>query len=185
MCNSRKKILLHVTCALLRCCWELNTDGPIFEVLSFVCPRQQINRLSDSNQILPSTFSSDWILNMTRLHKYRSVVMDFTNIRTVRLTLQMGAWMNLCPSVTELFSHLTSVGPRIVIYFYSTTNQMHNIINLFYFVVALYMFQTVSPSIIRSLRLYIQHQVHVIQVFWSLGNKQSQYLYGMMLYVQS
>jgi len=33
--------------------------------------------------------------------------------------------------------------------------------NLFYFVVALYMFQTVFLSIIGSLRLYIQHQVHV------------------------
>jgi len=35
---------------------------------------------------------------------------------------------------------------------------------LFYFVVALYMFQTVLPSIIRSLRLYIQHQVYVKQI---------------------
>jgi hypothetical protein len=31
--------------------------------------------------------------------------------------------------------------------------------NLFYFVVVIYMFRTVFPSIIRSLRLYIQHQV--------------------------
>jgi hypothetical protein len=41
------------------------------------------------------------------------------------------------------------------------TNQMHNISNLFYFGTILYMFRTVSPSIIRSLRLYIQHQVYV------------------------
>jgi len=34
--------------------------------------------------------------------------------------------------------------------------------NSFYFVVALYMFRTDVPSIIRSLRLYIQHQVYVI-----------------------
>jgi len=61
-------------------------------------------------------------------------------------------------------------------YFYSKTNQMHNISNLFYFGTTLYMFQMVSPSIIRSLRLYIQHQVHIIQ---------AQNLYGMMLYVQS
>jgi hypothetical protein len=35
--------------------------------------------------------------------------------------------------------------------------------NLFYFVVALYVFRTVFPSIIRSLRLYIQvqHQVYI------------------------
>ena len=28
------------------------------------------------------------------------------------------------------------------------------------------MFRTVSPSIIRSLRLYIRHQVYVIQLLW-------------------
>jgi len=65
-----------------------------------------------------------------------------------------------------LTSTLTFVGPCIVIYFYSKTNQMHNISNLFYFgtTLYLYMFRMVSPSIIRSLRLYIQHQVYVIQV---------------------
>ena len=41
------------------------------------------------------------------------------------------------------------------------TNQMRNISNLFYFETTLYMFRTVSPSFIRSLRLYIQHQVYV------------------------
>jgi len=41
---------------------------------------------------------------------------------------------------------------------------MHNISNSFYFGTTLYMFRTVSPSIIRSLRLYIQHQVYAIQV---------------------
>ena len=51
---------------------------------------------------------------------------------------------------------------------------MHDISNLFYFGTTLYMFWTVSPTIIRSLRLYIQHQVYVIQN-----------LYVMMLYVQS
>ena len=59
---------------------------------------------------------------------------------------------------------LTFVGPCIVIYFYSKTNQMNNIWNLFYFGTTLYMFRTVFPSIIRSLRLYIQH--HTIQVLW-------------------
>jgi hypothetical protein len=43
--------------------------------------------------------------------------------------------------------------------------------NLFYFVVALYMFRTVFPSIIRSLRLYIQHQVK--QILLTLASKQS------------
>ena len=36
--------------------------------------------------------------------------------------------------------------------------------NLFYFGTTFYMFRTVSPFIIRSLRLYIQHQVYVTQV---------------------
>jgi hypothetical protein len=47
------------------------------------------------------------------------------------------------------------------------------------------MFRTVFPSIVRNLRLYIQHQVYVILVLWLLANKQPQNLYGMMLYVQS
>ena len=69
--------------------------------------------------------------------------------------------------------------------FYSKTNQMHNISNLFYFRTTLYIFQTVSLSIIRSLRLYIQH--HTIQVLWLLASKQPQNLYDiyLMLYVQS
>jgi hypothetical protein len=88
--------------------------------------------------------------------------------------------------VTEIILlNTTFVGPCIVIYFYSKTNQMHNISNLFYFGATLYMFRTVSPSIIGSLRLYIQHQVYVIQVLWLLASKQPQNLYGMMLYVQS
>jgi hypothetical protein len=59
---------------------------------------------------------------------------------------------------------------------------MHNISNSFYFGTTLCIFLTVSPSIIRSLRLYIQHQVYVIHVL-----KQPQNLYDiyLMLYVQS
>ena len=60
---------------------------------------------------------------------------------------------------------------------------MHNISNLFYFGTTFYMFRTVFQSIIRSLRLYIQH--HTIQVLWLLASKQRQNLYGMMLYLQS
>jgi len=69
--------------------------------------------------------------------------------------------------------------------FYSKTNQMHNISNLFYFGTTLYMFRIVSPSIIRSLRLYIQH--HTIEVLWLFASKQPQNLYDiyLMLYVQS
>ena len=71
-----------------------------------------------------------------------------------------------------------------LLYFYSKTNQMHIISNLFYFGTTIRMFRTVFPSIIMSLRLYIQHQVYVIQVLWLLASKQPQNLYGMMLYVQ-
>jgi len=64
---------------------------------------------------------------------------------------------------------------------------MHNISNLFYFGTPLYMFRTVFPSIIRSLSLYIQHQVHVIQALWLLASKQPHNLYDMylMLYVRA
>jgi len=41
-----------------------------------------------------------------------------------------------------------------------------NISYLFYFGTKLNMFRTVFPSIIRSLRLYIQQQVYVIQFLW-------------------
>jgi len=68
-------------------------------------------------------------------------------------------------------TNLMFVGPCIVIYFYSNTNQKHNISNLFYFGATLCMLRTVSPSIIRGLRLYIQHQVYVIQVLWLLASK--------------
>jgi len=59
---------------------------------------------------------------------------------------------------------------------------MHKVSNLFYFGTTLYMFRTVSLSIIGSLRLYIQHQVYVIQVLWLLASKQPQ---NLMLYVRS
>jgi len=47
---------------------------------------------------------------------------------------------------------------------------MHNFFRVYW--MSLYMFRTVSPSIIRSSRLYIQHQVHsyVIQVRWLLAS---------------
>jgi len=54
---------------------------------------------------------------------------------------------------------------------------MHNISNLFYFGTTLYMFRTVFPSIIRSLRLYIQHQVYVVQVLWLLAATEPVRLY--------
>jgi hypothetical protein len=40
----------------------------------------------------------------------------------------------------------------------------------------LHMFRTVYPSIIRSLRLYIQHQVYVTQILWLLASMEPQNL---------
>jgi hypothetical protein len=48
---------------------------------------------------------------------------------------------------------------------------MHNIPHLFYFGTKLYMFRTVFPSVIRSPKLHIQHQVYVTQVLWLLASK--------------
>jgi hypothetical protein len=97
------------------------------------------------------------------------------------------------------FPSLTFVGLCIVIYFCSKTNQMHNISHLFYFGTTLYIFRTVFPSIIRSIGLYVHHQVHscAIQVMWLLatGNEmelvpaskhpQNLYVIHLMVYVQS
>jgi hypothetical protein len=49
------------------------------------------------------------------------------------------------------------------------------------------MFRTISPTIIKSLNLYIQHQVYVIHILWLLTSKQPQNLYDLYLmpYVQS
>jgi len=79
--------------------------------------------------------------------------------------------MKICPVEAELFhAHRETDTKALQGYFYSKANQMHNISNLFYFVTTLYMFRTISSSIIRSLRLYIQH--HTIQVLWLLASKQ-------------
>ena len=71
-------------------------------------------------------------------------------------------------SVVEVY--FTNIVATLLIHFCSKTNQMHNISNLFYFGMTLYMFRTVFLSIIRSLRLYVQHQVYVIQVLWLLAS---------------
>jgi len=66
---------------------------------------------------------------------------------------------------------MTFVGQCIVIYFYSKTNQMHNISQIYFILdTTLYMFRTVSPSTVRSLRMHIQHQVYVIEVLWLLAS---------------
>ena len=55
---------------------------------------------------------------------------------------------------------------------------------MFHFVVALYMFRTVFPSIIRSLRLYIQHEVYVKQILLTASSQQNLFDIYLMLYVQ-
>jgi len=62
---------------------------------------------------------------------------------------------------------MTFVGSCIVIYFYSKTNHMHNISNLFYFGTTPYMFRTVFPYI-TSLRLYIHVYCTLTVVFLNL-----------------
>jgi len=66
-----------------------------------------------------------------------------------------------------------------------------SVLNLFYFGMALYMFRTVFPSVIRSSRPYIQQQAFIKQILLSayqrpLASRQ-QYLFDkcMLLYVQS
>jgi len=54
-----------------------------------------------------------------------------------------------------------------IYYSYSKTNQMHHCIKFIYFRMALYMFRTVFPSIIRSSGLYIQQQAFVKQILLS------------------
>ena len=42
---------------------------------------------------------------------------------------------------------------------------------IYFFLTTLYIFKTVSPSSIMSLRLYVHHQLHVIEVLWLLGHR--------------
>jgi len=47
---------------------------------------------------------------------------------------------------------------------------MHQFHKFIYFLITLYMFQAVFPSIIRRLRLYIQQQVYVRQILLPVLN---------------
>ena len=59
--------------------------------------------------------------------------------------------------------YLTFIGPCIVIYSYSTTNNAP-VSHIIYSCKTLYMFRTVFPSIIRSSKLRIQQQACVKQL---------------------
>jgi hypothetical protein len=56
-----------------------------------------------------------------------------------------------------------------IFFFIAKPTRCTSFSNLFYFVVALYMFRMVFPSIIRRLKLYIQHQVY-IRFCWLLAS---------------
>ena len=58
-------------------------------------------------------------------------------------------------------------------YFYSNTNQMHQFLKFILFCSSTLHVSEVSPPVIRSLRLYIQHQVYVIQFSWLLASGNS------------
>jgi len=55
-------------------------------------------------------------------------------------------------------ANLIFIGPCIVIYSYSTTNNMHLLSQIIYLCKSLYMFRTFFPSIIRSSKLRIQQR---------------------------
>jgi hypothetical protein len=59
-----------------------------------------------------------------------------------------------------IFSSLLTlfIGPRIVIYSYSTPNKMHLLPQIIYSCKTFYMFRTVFPSVIRSSKLRIQQR---------------------------
>jgi len=135
-----------------------------------------------SADILLSEAPCDFLINSLKISIYLHDVRHLFEVDTGRKN-RMPIKCQYCPWISVY--ERKEEEKEIIIFFYSKTNQMHNISNLFYFGTTLHMFRTVFPSIIRSLWLYIQHQVYVIQVSWLFASKQLQNLYGMMLYVQS
>jgi len=74
-----------------------------------------------------------------------------------------------CTSSKKKFDVHRAVHPNVISIVKPTT--CTNVSNLFYFVMTLYMFRTVFPSIIRSWRLYIQQQAFVKQILLPFQNK--------------
>jgi len=75
----------------------------------------------------------------------------------------IGTALHLFLNFVEMVRDLIFRGPRIVIYSSNKTNEMHKFLK-FIFGLELYIFRTLSLSIIRSLALYTQQWVYVIQV---------------------
>jgi len=67
---------------------------------------------------------------------------------------------------------LTFRGPYLVIYSCNKTNEMHWFLK-FIFGIEIYMFRTVSLSIIRSLALYTQQRCMSYRLCWLLASKPS------------
>jgi len=65
--------------------------------------------------------------------------------------------------IIKIVTILTLRGLFIMIYSYNKTNEMHKFLK-FIFGIELYTFWTVSLSINKSLALYTQQQVYVIEV---------------------
>jgi len=119
-----------------------------------------------------------WTRNGDKKHKQEGVL-----ARTDKVYCPIARNSNPT-NLVLLMSYLGNVKFILEEHFYSKPNEMHNF-RVYW--ISLYVFRTVFPSIIRSSRLYIQHQVYVIQVSWLLASKQFTNLYDiyLMLYVQS
>jgi len=80
--------------------------------------------------------------------------------------------------------NMAFIEPRILIYFYCKTNQIHQGLKFISFGITLYMFRTVFPPIISSSRLYIQQPNRyccLLASGYPLTSRQ-QYLFGCCMY---
>jgi hypothetical protein len=138
-------------------------SGSLWQLLHYVyyiVNKQSFKVASEFTSILASIYE-------LRKEVTAVIVVAFIAHHTPTVTFVLtlhGLTLNFMPTST-CHSETSSMYHQ---YFNSKTNQMHNMSNLFYFGTTLYMFRTVSPSTIRSLRLYIEQQVYVIQVLWLL-----------------
>jgi hypothetical protein len=83
-------------------------------------------------------------------------------ICVVRLLFLLFYVLFVCKCVLPPGDNPTAVN-KYIIYLYNQLDEHFSSLSL-------YIFRTVFPSIIRSSRLYIQHQAYVIQVSWLLAS---------------